>query len=101
MISVVKDEWYVIAILKDGDKVVNSYVEEITLRNRHCREFKNCTIQFTDDLRFALKIKSRELAGQLQFVAQKSRPMLKVEVICLNHTSIKITFARYVNENDR
>ena len=83
-ISMEKDEWYVIAILKEGDKVINNYVEEITFRNHHWREFKNCTLQFTDDLRFALKIKSRELADQLQFVAQKSLPKLKVEVIYFN-----------------
>ena len=79
-----KNEWYIIGILKEGDKVINHYVEEIQFRNHHFEDFKNVTLQFTDDLRFALRIKSKELADNLGFVAQKALPKLKVEVIYLN-----------------
>lgn len=85
-----QNEWYVIGLSNEGDKVINNYVEVITFRNHHFKDFSNCTLQFTDDLRFALRIKSKELADNLAFVARKALPKLKVQAIYFNDDWWKI-----------
>lgn len=81
---------YVIGLYKDGDKNINHFVEEINFRNHYYKEFKNTTCLYTDNLQYALKIKSKSLAEELCKVTQLCMPKLKVEVLTIENAWYKL-----------
>ena len=84
------NSYFVIGLSKNGDKSINHFVEEIQFRNHHFGDFKNVTLQFTDDLRFALRIKSKVLADNLAFVTRKALPELKIDVLLFDESWLKL-----------
>ena len=75
---------YILALATEKDaKVWKNFVQSIEFFNQHYETFKNTLITFTDDARYALKIKDKALANTLCHVVQISMPKVYVSVI--NH----------------
>ena len=81
---------YVIGLCKDGDKIINHFVEEVIFRNHYYKEFTNTTCLFTDNLQYALKIKSKPLAEELCKVTQLCIPTLKIVVLTIEDAWYKL-----------
>lgn len=73
---------YVIGITdSQNPNSYNHFVEEVIFRNIHFGDFRNAMVHFTDDMRYALHVKSKQLANILAECVRKSIPKLFVEVI--------------------
>lgn len=84
-----KQEWYILVMSKD-EEPSKVYVEQIDFRNQHFKEFKNVTIHFTNDMRYALRIKHKELAEQLKNVVQASVITLKCDVVIIDERWFRV-----------
>ena len=85
-----KQEFYIIGIREPSDTHIDHWVEEVTFRNHHFQEFKNTTIQFTDDMRYSLRLKSKELAEELAFVTQQTFPKMKIDVVLMDERWFRV-----------
>lgn len=80
---------YIIGV-RDKNYTYTIYVNFILYNNTYFQGFKNTTINFTDSIEFALKIKDINLAEALASSIQRNDPTLDCEVLKVSYKTMDL-----------